>query len=76
MSLFDKAKNALKKNAGKVAGGVDKATDAADKKTGGKYRDQLDKVDDKATELADQHGHDDTPTPSTPPTVDRRPGQP
>ena len=35
----------------KIAAGVDKATDLVDKKTKGKYRDQLGKVDGMARKL-------------------------
>jgi hypothetical protein len=57
MGLFskkniDKAKSLAKKNADKIAGGVDKATDAIDKKTGGKHHDKLKKVDDAAAKFA------------------------
>lgn len=46
MGLFDKLKKTAKDNAGKVGDAVDKATDAIDDKTGGKYSEHLDKVDD------------------------------
>lgn len=54
MGLLDKVKNALSGNADKVAQNVDKATDMIDDKTGGKYTDKLDTVDDKATEALDK----------------------
>lgn len=45
----------------KIAAGVEKATDLVDKKTNGKYRDKLDKVDEAAQKLdktrGDQTGH-------------------
>lgn len=52
MGLLDKAKDLLNKNKGKVPQGVDKATDVVDQKTGGKHRDNLEKVDDAARKYA------------------------
>jgi len=43
---IDKAKGLAAKNADKITGAVDKATSTIDQRTGGKYRDQLDKVGD------------------------------
>lgn len=59
MGLFskrnlDKAKALAEKNAGKIAQGVDKATDAVNKKTKGKYADKLRKVDAAASKFARQ----------------------
>lgn len=51
MGIFDKAKKAAEEHGDKIADGVDKATDAVDDKTGGKFSDHLDKVD----ELAEKH---------------------
>ena len=56
MGLMDKAKGLLNQNKDKVAEGVDKATDVVDDKTGGKYTDQLDKVDDAAAKFAGDDG--------------------
>lgn len=42
----DKAKGLVAKNADKISGAVDKATSSVDKRTGGKYRDKLDKLND------------------------------
>jgi len=56
MGLFDKAKKLVEGNKDKVADGVDKATDVADSKTGGKHTEHLDKVDDAAEKFA---GEDD-----------------
>lgn len=52
MGLFDKAKKLAEDNADKVADGVDKATDVVDDKTGGKYSDHLEKVDEAAEKFA------------------------
>jgi hypothetical protein len=49
--LTKKAKGIIDKQGDKIAAGVDKATDAVDKKTKGKYRDKLDKVDELAEKL-------------------------
>jgi len=54
VGLFGKAKMFAEKNKGKVADGVDKATDAIDSKTGGKYTDKLQKVDDAAAKYANK----------------------
>jgi len=43
---IDKAKGLAAKNADKISGAVDKATSTIDQKTGGKYKDKLDKVGD------------------------------
>lgn len=47
-----KAKALAEKNKDKIASGVDKATDAIDKKTGGKHTDKLKKIDDAAKKFA------------------------
>ena len=52
MSLFNQAKNFALKNKDKVAAGVDKATTAIDKKTGGKHTDKLRKLDEAAAKFA------------------------
>lgn len=52
-----KAKQLAEKNAGKIAQGVDKATDKVNAKTGGKYADKLKKVDDAAKKFAADSGH-------------------
>lgn len=59
MGLFEKAKKAISGNADKVADGVDKATDMIDEKTGGKYTEKLDKVDEKAGEVLDKMKDDE-----------------
>lgn len=52
MGLLDKAKQLAGKNKGKVADGVDKATDVVDSKTGAKHTKNLQKVDDAADKWA------------------------
>ena len=65
MGLFskkniDKAKELAEKNAAKIAEGVDKATDAVNKKTKGKYADKLEKVDQAAHKFAGPKDTTDT----------------
>lgn len=47
-----KAKALADKNKDKIASSVTKATDAIDKKTGGKHADKLKKIDDAAKKYA------------------------
>lgn len=57
MGIFDKAKDALSEHSDKVAPVIDKAGDAIDEKTGGKYVGQVDKGQQLAEErLAGEHG--------------------
>lgn len=51
---LNKAKALAEKNKEKIASGVNKATDAIDKKTGGKHADTLKKLDDAAAKFAGQ----------------------
>jgi hypothetical protein len=68
---IDKAKGMAAKNADKITGTVGKATDAIDKRTGGKYRDKLDKVEGTVArnlEQAKRDGEDpQDPRPDTDP---------
>ena len=48
MSFLDKAKDLVEKNADKVEQAIDKAGDFIDEKTGGKYKEAVDKVQDAA----------------------------
>lgn len=52
MNMMNSAKKFAMKNKEKIAAGVDKATDAIDKKTHGKYHDKLEKVDDASAKFA------------------------
>jgi hypothetical protein len=66
-----KAKQLAGKNADKITGVVDKATTTIDQRTGGRYRDKLDKVGDaveRNLEKAKDEGDDGNGT-------DRRPGR-
>ena len=49
--VTDKATDVAKTQGDQIADGVDKATDMADDKTGGKYTEHLEKVDDMADKL-------------------------
>ena len=49
--IAGKAKVVAEKSGDKIASGVDKATDKIDKKTGGKYHDKLEKVENLASKL-------------------------
>jgi len=52
MNMLNSAKKFAIKNKDKIAAGVDKATDTIDKKTHGKYRDKLEKVDAATAKFA------------------------
>jgi hypothetical protein len=54
MGLLDKIKGMIGGNKDKVVDGVDKATDVVDDKTGGKYTEQLNKVDDAVGEQVEK----------------------
>ncbi|MFC9788848.1 antitoxin [Rhodococcus sp. NPDC127528] len=49
--LFGKGKQLAAENADKVESAVDKAGDFVDDKTGGKYKDTVDKVQDAAKKV-------------------------
>ncbi len=51
MNMLNSAKKFAMKNKEKIAAGVDKASDAVDKKTHGKYHDKLEKVDAAAAKF-------------------------
>jgi len=54
MSFLDKAKEAVEKNLDKVEGAIDKAGDFVDEKTGGKFADAVDKVQEAAKNATDK----------------------
>ncbi|WP_329033761.1 antitoxin [Streptomyces sp. NBC_01725] len=60
MSMLDKLKGLVKGHEDTVRKGVDKAGDAVDKKTGDKYKGQVDTAQDK---LNEQLGSRQRPTP-------------
>ena len=51
--LADKAQDLAGEHSDKVKDGLEKAEDLADKATGGKYSDQIDKVGDKAADYVE-----------------------
>lgn len=54
MGLLDKIKSMLGGNADKVKDGVDKAANMVDDKTGGKYSDKIETVEEKIDEAIDK----------------------
>lgn len=56
MGIFDKLKSMAGKNADAVKGGMDKATDMVNEKTGGKFEGQIDMAKDKVGEMIDAEG--------------------
>lgn len=54
MGFLDKAKSLLSQNADKVEQAIDKAGDIVDDKTGGKYKDTVDKVQEAAKKAVDK----------------------
>lgn len=66
--LKDKAAGLLHDNSEKITGAIDQAGDFVDEKTGGKYAEHVDKVQDGAKGFLDKvDGDDEAPTP--PPTA-------
>jgi hypothetical protein len=69
MGFFDKvtrkAKDSLAKHPDKVGQGIDKLADTIDKRTGGKYAEQIDRGADEVKDRAADYGRrqDDPPTP-------------
>ncbi|MFC5180943.1 antitoxin [Actinomadura harenae] len=53
MSFIDKVKEMLGQHPDQAKGGVDKAGDMVDDKTGGKYADKVDKAQEKAGDYID-----------------------
>jgi hypothetical protein len=82
MGFLDKVKDLVSKNADKVDTVIDKAGDIVDKKTHGKYAQQVDKVQDAAKKAARDHAGDPqqppqpTQPPQTPPTPPAAPAGP
>jgi hypothetical protein len=54
MGLLDTLKGMLKGNADKVKGGIDKAGDMIDDKTGGKFGDKIEMAEEKVGDMLDQ----------------------
>ncbi|MFF5791252.1 antitoxin [Paeniglutamicibacter sp. NPDC012692] len=61
--LKDKATGLLHDNSEKISGAIDQAGDFVDEKTGGKFAEHVDKVQDGAKGLLDKvDGDDEAPT--------------
>ena len=56
MGLLDKIKAMLGGNADKVKGGLEKAGDMVDEKTGGKFSDKIDMAEEKIGEVLEGEG--------------------
>ena len=56
MGLLDKVKGMLSGNADKVKGGLEKAGDMVDDKTGGKFTDKIDMAEEKIAEVLEVDG--------------------
>ena len=56
MGLLDKIKSMLGGNADKVKGGLEKAGDMVDEKTGGKFTDNIDMAEEKIAEVLEVDG--------------------
>jgi len=54
MSIIDKLKELVGKNPDQVKGGIDKAGDAFDQRTGGKYSGHVDKGQQQAKDYLDR----------------------
>jgi hypothetical protein len=55
LDIFKRSKKTAEQQGDQIADGVDKATDVADDKTGGKYTEHLEKADDMADKLRDEN---------------------
>ena len=66
MGLFDKARDLAQDNADKLDGVIDRAADAVDEKTGGKYSDKIDKAAGAARKALDDQGADEPPRRTAP----------
>ncbi|QUG99835.1 antitoxin [Saccharopolyspora erythraea] len=56
MSIMDKLKEFVGKSPDKFRQGIDKAASAADEKTGGKYRDKINRGAEQARKYVDRQG--------------------
>jgi len=67
MGLMDTVKGWFGGNKDTVKGGIEKAGDAVDDKTGGKFAGQVDTAQDTATGMVDKLGGDAAPAATDPP---------
>ena len=63
MGFMDKIKGALGGHKDEVKGGIDKAGDVVDDKTGAKYADKVDSAQDAAKSAVDKATGDEPTTP-------------
>jgi len=61
MGLMDTVKGWFGGNKDAAKGGIEKAGDAVDDKTGGKFESQVDTAQDTATDAVDKLGGDEAP---------------
>lgn len=61
MSIVDKVKEMLGQHADRAKGGVSKAGEIIDDRTGGKYADKVDMAKDKANDFIDEQRPQDRP---------------
>ena len=54
MGIFDKAKDLISGNKEQVKGGIDKAADVVDDKTGNQHTDKIETAADKAKDVVDK----------------------
>ena len=66
LRLAQKARSVVDNNGDKIAAGVGKATDFVDKRTKGKHRDKLEKLDGLAAKLDKTKGRRDDDPPAGP----------
>lgn len=66
--IVDKAKEYAAQNSEDLKGHVDRAGDFIDQRTGGKYADKVDKLQDAAGSALDKNASQNQP-PATPPTT-------
>jgi hypothetical protein len=74
MGLMDTVKGWFGGNKDTVKGGIDKAGDVVDDKTGGKFEGQVDKAQDTAKGAVDKMGGDEAPP--APPAAPAPPAPP
>jgi hypothetical protein len=75
MSIVDKVKQMLGQHSDKAKEGVEKAGDVFDQRTGGKYADKVDRVQEQAEKYVDRGGGEGG-QPGRPGGAGEQPGQP
>jgi hypothetical protein len=67
MGIFDKARDALHEHADKIDTVVDRAAEEADRRTGGRHGEHIDRGADLAKDRLGDYARRDTPTEPGPP---------